>query len=262
MKRGNRMKKLIVTGLLAASLSVSSGVSLEIVEATTQENQVALQKTSKCVRSIIGADQRFRIFNTQATPYNSVVWIAGASGTVVGKNTVLTAAHVVRSFYDRPSEITIIPGRNGENEPYGRFTAQSVYIPQEYLKKANSNFDYAVVTVAPNNGESIGNKVPMLPVALTNSIAEGTLLSTMGYPADKPRGTMWKSYGKVVSEMDSRIRYTMDTVGGQSGSPIINGNNEVVGVHTNGSLPSNPNPTNAGVKINTSVYQAIQAHLS
>lgn len=73
------------------------------------------------VRSIIGTDERVRIFATREKPYNSIAFIAAdgaaGSGAVIGKNTVLTAAHVVKNIRNNPNKdsIYVISGRNGSN---------------------------------------------------------------------------------------------------------------------------------------------------
>ncbi|CAD5900051.1 putative mucin/carbohydrate-binding domain-containing protein [Carnobacterium maltaromaticum] len=221
----------------------------------------ALANKSKS-RSIIGLDERIRVINTQEEPYNSTVFIAAdgssGSGAVIGKNTVLTAAHVVMRIYGNPNKdsIYVIPGRDSAVLPYGKFKIKSVYIPKNYIENPNVDMDIAILTIDTLEGKSIGDVVPELPFKLTNTVNEGTKLSTVGYPGDKPWGTMWSSAGVALKHTDTRVYYDMDTVGGQSGSPVFNGINEIIAVHTTGIGISN-----FGTKLNTEFYQFILDHI-
>ena len=54
--------------------------------------------------------------------------------------------------------------------------------------------------------------------------------------------------GTVIPLGDYRFFYTIDSSGGQSGAPILNENNEVIGIHTSGS-----DLMNSGVRITPQV---------
>ncbi|EGP5403929.1 hypothetical protein D3I35_11985 [Enterococcus faecium] len=106
------------------------------------------------------------------------------SGAVIGKNTVLTAAHVVKKILENTNKdsIYVIPGRNGAKLPYGKFKIKSVHIPQSYIDHAGVDTDIAVITVDSLNSKSIGEVVPVLPLKLSNSIENGVSLTTTGFP--------------------------------------------------------------------------------
>lgn len=55
-----------------------------------------------------------------------------------------------------------------------------------------------------------------------------------GYPGDKPLATMWESKGKILSINGNQMTYDLSTYGGNSGSPVFNENNEVIGIHYGG----------------------------
>ncbi|MGX7203310.1 trypsin-like serine peptidase [Enterococcus plantarum] len=203
-------------------------------------------------RSIIGVDERSRVFDTTLAPYQSTVYVSSngymGSGAVIGKNTVLTAAHVVKRIMENPTKATnyVIPGRNGATLPYGKFKIKQVHIPQRYLDKVDLDHDIAVLTLEENNGHSIGDVVKQNPMVLTNTVSIGNTISSMGYPGDKPFGTMWESKGKIIRQSTNRIDHDIDTVGGQSGSPIFNENHEIIAVHVSGGKYNN-----SSVKLNT-----------
>ncbi|MBF8807510.1 MAG: trypsin-like peptidase domain-containing protein [Enterococcus lacertideformus] len=228
------------------------------VEAAPMKNLSELQ-----IRSIIGTDERIIVMNTKEAPYNSITFIAvdGAvgSGAVIGKNTVLTAAHVVKNIRNNPTKdsIYVVPGRDGSSVPYSKFKIKAVHIPQSYIEKPSVDTDIAVITVDTLDGKSIGDIVPILPYKLTNTVEVGTDLVTAGYPGDKPWGTMWTSKGNSLDQTKTRIYYNMDTAGGQSGSPIYNLNNEIIAVHTTGA-----GNKNFGTKLNDEYYQFVSENIS
>ena len=53
---------------------------------------------------------------------------------------------------------------------------------------------------------------------------QGRPVNISGYPADKPLGTQWRSYGQVTNANPAAgpqlIYYDLDTCGGHSGSPV------------------------------------------
>lgn len=252
------MKKTLLFLSLLTGLIFSVSMKTNGVEANSLKKSPGVQ-----VRSIIGSDERVRIVDTKESPYKSIAFIAAdgaaGSGAVIGKNTVLTAAHVVKNIRSNPNKdsIYVIPGRNGSNLPYGKFKIESVHIPQSYFENPSVDSDIAVITVSTLNGKSIGELVPILPYKLANTVEIGTDLSTTGYPGDKPWGTMWSSNGTVQGQTNTRIYYNMDTIGGQSGSPVYNLNKEIIGVHTTGA-----GNKNFGTKLNSEYYQFVSENIS
>ncbi|WP_207696485.1 hypothetical protein DOK67_0001407 [Enterococcus sp. DIV0212c] len=213
-------------------------------------------------RSIIGTDDRIPVTDTTIAPYQSTVFIAAngsyGSGSVIGKNTVLTAAHVVKRIKDDPNKdsIFVAPGRDGATLPYGKFKIKEVHIPQKYLTTPNVDSDIAVVTLEQNNGQSIGDVVKQNPIALTDSVTIGSSLSSLGYPGDKPWATMWETKGKITDQSATRLYYDFDTSGGQSGSSVFNNNHEIIAVHSSGATT-----VNIGLKLTSEYYDFILEHI-
>ncbi len=56
-------------------------------------------------------------------------------------------------------------------------------------------------------------------------------ITVTGYPGDKPVATMWESKGKITYLKGEAMNYDLSTTGGNSGSPVFNEKNEVIGIH-------------------------------
>ncbi|QQC96058.1 trypsin-like serine peptidase [Mammaliicoccus sciuri] len=208
-------------------------------------------------RVILPKNDRTQITNTTSAHYQSIAFadIGGtsiASGVVVGKNTVLTNKHVVDATNGDASVLKFSPAANGDgNFPAGTFTATD-------YKVAPGGEDLAVVTVGKNSkGQSIGDVVQAATIADTSSVKKGDNITVTGYPGDKPIATLWESKGNVLSASGSDVSYDLSTYGGNSGSPIFNANNQVIGLHYGGV----PDSHNSGVLFNSNVQQFIQSNL-
>jgi len=112
------------------------------------------------------------INNTTEYPYRAAVsiyvrWSNGTtsrgSGTMIGRNDVLTAAHVVYN----PSRgsavhISVIPGQNGANAPYGISDAgtwnyyQISRTSNGNLTRSTASHDLAVIGLRQNTGDTTG----------------------------------------------------------------------------------------------------------
>ncbi|WP_375178566.1 Ig-like domain-containing protein [Enterococcus rotai] len=214
-------------------------------------------------RSVIGNDDRVQITDTTAVPYQSTVFIGAngslGSGSVIGKNTVLTAAHVVSGIKDNPNTDSnyVIPGRNGATLPYGKFKIKEVHIFKKYLTTSSTSDDVAVLTLEPNDGKGIGDIVKQNPIVLTDTVTIGDNVSSTGYPGDKTWGTQWEAKGKIIGKQTaSLIDYDFDTFGGQSGSSVFNDKYQIIAVHSAGG-----GNRNVGVKLNSEKIDFILEHI-
>ncbi|EUJ45284.1 trypsin-like serine peptidase [Listeria riparia] len=207
-------------------------------------------------RKIVGADNRIKA-NTSLSPFKQIgylemgfiekgkmVWYGG-TGTLVSGDTVLTAGHNV---YDhgvkRWAEVVIFqPGMNNYAAPKA-IASKKLYSMLGYTAKADINFDIGIVKLASSAGSTgfLPYKVPPL------NASYDVLIS--GYPVDKP-GSQWYHSGKAIVG-NEKISYSVDTTGGQSGAPILNGNS-IAGVHTRGLQGQ----ANDGVRITPTFYNWI-----
>src|SRR5690625_37278 len=116
--------------------------------------------------------------------------------------------------------------------------AKSVKIPSEYVNGGQIVNDLGVVTMSDDL--SIGAGALYLENASSQTVKIG------GYPADKPNYNQYIMSGSA-NLGNGVLDYTIDTYGGQSGAPILNNANNVIGVHSSG---SKDNQKNYGTALN------------
>ena len=200
---------------------------------------------------IIGCDDRTqRTAPTKGVePWSHVGWFSnGCTGTLIGSNVVLSAAHCflngTNNFKQGPISFSLgqtsvppsgggglgVPGETCRR-PYGTQYISSVTIPDEYdntsITVANKAWDYAVVLLnaAPVDGE------PM-PYGYTDwSYLQTEESQSIGYPGtDKVSGTLWDTgrknfLGRWLNPTDINLSGVLyvdnDGEGGQSGSPVF-----------------------------------------
>lgn len=177
-----------------------------------------------------------------------------AKGTafLVGKSSILTAAHCVYEKNDRVVSGTFYPAQNGtSNRPY-TYTCGQIHIPTKYKTAINNNdtinsskYDYALIKLNQSAGTTLGFFA--LGGYNTNYNANnlvGMEATVVGYPGEKA-GMMYRHKGLIQSFNSDKylMNYQMDTTAGQSGSPVIlplsGGRYFVVGIHILGGSTKN-----------------------
>jgi V8-like Glu-specific endopeptidase len=201
---------------------------------------------------IIGTDDRVQVKNTTAVPWKRIVHLQieaanGSrflgSGALIGPRTVVTAGHCVylHTAGGWPRSITVSPGRNGASRPFGQARAIGFRTVKGWKDDRKRDYDYGAIILPPN-------AIKMNPpsafgfASLSDAALKGSKLNTAGYPGDKPAGTMWYHGRNATSVTPRTIVYDIDTMGGQSGSPVWtvqNGKRVLAAIHTNGSPRGN-----------------------
>lgn len=211
-------------------------------------------------------DQRIKVKNPSHPPYNSIGEILiptgikddskVGTGTVIGKNTIITAKHVARDLKaskDAKNHSYFYPGVNGKKVELGKFRLKDV--------KNIPNHDLVLINLGKQNdkknGKSIGEIVA--PVKIKVWTKSDTQLKIVGYPVEK-EDQMWKATGHYSNYgINSKyLFHNIDTTAGESGAPILNKGNEIIGIHLNG---RNNKGLNSGEKIDTAVLDFINKNI-
>ncbi|TVR69248.1 MAG: serine protease [Sphaerobacteraceae bacterium] len=203
------------------------------------------------LEAIFGNDERQRVTPTtdfpasgiaQVTMFNNGTPYGTCTGTFVGPDTVLTAAHCLYTDETEfATSVTVVPGRDGVKEPFGYQWASEAWIPNEWITIGNPYWDWGMLRLPD---KSLGNEVGWFDIGVlaTQSLESSSFNPIVtGYPGDndKPSGTMWTSTKpSFTSVTDQYLFYTIDTTPGQSGAAVRRGSDQsVVGIHM-GSMSS------------------------
>lgn len=220
--------------------------------------------------TVLGTDDRVTVTDTTAFPYSAIVQVrvdfdgdgsfdGWGSGVMISPNDVLTAGHVLwDSYYGYARNIEVIPARDGDSEPFGTVSGTAWHVPDAYVATGGSfSYDIGVINLSATVGLSTGT----FAVAATSAVdLVGDTVTTAGFPGDlsSDGSVMVTTSGTVDGTIgSSRIYYdgTLDTYGGQSGSPLwvtVNGETTAVGVHTAGGASYN-----AGTVVTSDFYALI-----
>ncbi|EJR28451.1 hypothetical protein IIE_05290 [Bacillus cereus VD045] len=273
------IRKPVIAVVAACSMMTTPGLEVLAEEENRLKVSSNIQQEKKSIKSdgqgriIIGEDDRIQILDTMQQPYQSIVYVRTSNGTygtgfVVDKDTVITNAHVAQGNHNNPSGLEIYPARNGNNDPLGSFKVDAVHIPDQYNSAAAGTlamweYDLAVLKISPRDGVSIGDVSEPLELKNVDTISNlvGKSIHSVGYPGDKPRGTMWSANGNILNEAGPNgylIRHNFDTAGGQSGSPVFDEENRVIAIHSSGNATLN---VNTAVKLNTTHINYINSFI-
>jgi len=199
--------------------------------------------------SICGKDDRTHISTVTAPPWRMVAKLlitAGNGASYVGTGwftsarTVMTAGHCVYSERSGgwAKSIEVIPGMDGRLRPYGSATATTFRSVKGWIGNGTVEHDYGCIILPESS--NLGDRVGWFGFAnYPDKTLDNLLVNTAGYPGDKSFGTQWFNAGRVTHVRRQRLEYMIDTIGGQSGSPIWRYNSatkkrHVVGIHNYG----------------------------
>lgn len=215
--------------------------------------------------AVIGQDDRVQITTTSVYPWrvhaslritanDGSQWIG--TGWFCGPHTLITAGHCVfirnsgvpnRDGWVR--SITVIPGRNGAQQPFGSVVSTNFRTVVGWANSGNEEYDYGAIILSTDLGSTTG----WLGLGVyTDATLLASVANISGYPGDQPAGTQWYHARKVTSVGPRKVYYDVDTFGGQSGSAvyrIADGHRYAIAVHAYGG-----STTNSGTRITTGVF--------
>ncbi len=263
----NIVGRLAKLGLKPATLRRETdgdeGAGMEFDEGTI----ATLEHHVSTLEVIIGTDDRVRVMNTTRVPWNrichlNILTTTGkrylGTGFLVGRRTVITAGHCVHIANQGGwvRQIEVSPGRNGNNKPYGTHTATAFRSVRGWVANRLRNHDYGAIIMprSVNLSPAIG---AFGFANYTDAFLMSKRLNLAGYPGDKPAGTMWFHAMRAKAVTARTIGYDIDTVSGQSGSPVwvrlADGRRIAVGIHTNGASNGN-----SATRINKPVFDNLK----
>ncbi|MGI4851815.1 MAG: trypsin-like serine peptidase [Janthinobacterium lividum] len=205
--------------------------------------------------------------------YSSTGFISRGTGTLIGEDTLITAAHCLyqrtEKGYVPASKVLFIPDIKSqmtkEDIPTKIFSAPAVgfYGHPAYLDN-DDNYDFGIVKLGHSIGYDLG--WASLSVLKTKEL-EQLRVNVTGYPASKGFFNylrnrqvydMYTMAGPITSVKKNKFYYQIDTSGGQSGAGVwaLNEADEVecFGVHVTGS----ENEGNGATRITPEIFQLVQ----
>ncbi len=171
---------------------------------------------------------------TTATASSSAKY---CSGSLIGTNLFLTAGHCVDS-----STIGDYVSFNYELAA-GSTTVltQSHYRVDAIVEDSLGGLDYAILRLAGTPGSTWG-----VAAVASADPSTGSTIAIIGHPNRSPKKI---EAGSVSSYSSNYMRYgNVDTLGGSSGSGVLDSSGRIVAVHTNGGCTASGG-TNSGVRI-------------
>lgn len=219
---------------------------------------------------VIGRDDRVWISPTTAYPWRCLCsiravapdgrWWSG-TGWLAGPRLVITAGHVVfpHEIGTWPTSLWVTPGADGSRAPFGSYPARSLRAHPTWLRQRDPRFDLGAILLAPD--QAPGLYVGTLGLAFPNAeLLHAILVNLAGYPADKPLHTLWYHARQILELTATHLYYDIDTMGGQSGSPVWfvhDGIPYVVGLHTTGDVTAN-----SAIRLHEEIYPALASWIA
>ena len=214
-------------------------------------------------------------YNRYQFPYTSIGYIVTewenkeptrGTGVLIGDNIVLTAGHNIYDIENNKLALAVIfyPGRWSNTgsgmQPFGYATGINYYY-QEFRENVDlsttaveaAGYDWGIIVLDRN----IGNDVGYMGVNYYDDYLDlrNKNIRITGYPANINNNTnvvkynQYEATGNIAGVTNDAISYTIDTSGGQSGSPVYELNNCVIGIHNFAG-----NTVNYGKRVDDLVY--------
>jgi V8-like Glu-specific endopeptidase len=193
--------------------------------------------------SIIGNDDRWKVTNTNQYPYTTIARLtvtyqdgttACGTGAMINARLLATVGHVlINSNGAHLKSVRMQFGQNGNYVYYDTSDFKSYIYRGGYETDQSIEGDYGFIVFKDNTVSKYTGHMGIVTVP-----SESDTLYTAGYPGDKGYYYMYAVTGSIVNMGNDLIYHNMDTMGGQSGSPVYiigtDGYPYLVAMHSSG----------------------------
>jgi V8-like Glu-specific endopeptidase len=142
-----------------------------------------------------------------------------ASGTMIGRCVVITAAHCIfdKNKGGQARSIEVVPGYNNNNRPFGTYYGRYIYYWSQWSENRNYDWDMGMIQLTG----SVGDRTGTLGYGYDpdNSFFQNHTFHNMGYPADNPFNgeKLYYCYGTYDQVTNDILYYNRPNYGGNSG---------------------------------------------
>ncbi|HYU80324.1 MAG TPA: trypsin-like peptidase domain-containing protein [Vicinamibacterales bacterium] len=224
------VERSVVAGLPGdAAGALSRAASQFLVRGTRAQ---PLRRPGNPFESLLSdVDCRKQILETELTPWRMIASLEITSqhglayigtGWFAAPRTLITAGHCVFDPVELGGwarEISVLPGRNGDEPPaFPAAASMRFSTTDRWLEAQEPDFDYAAIPLDTDLGSKVGTfGIGVLP---DNELSD-RLVNVSGYPVTPGDGKSQYFHANRIKALTTRrLFYDIDTMGGQSGSPV------------------------------------------
>ena len=196
-----------------------------------------------------------------ARVHNGILGKHGCTATLFSDRCLIAASHCENFF--QVLEFNV-PLSNPDGSINHAKEEDTFYIDSSSIMLGSGGTnDWAVMKAYQNSkGFYPGEIYGYYPIGFNVNVNDSVTIAGYGQSRHKEHNNVLKISGGIIGKIsNSRLYYAIDTTSGDSGAPIINQNNELVGIHTLGGCN---NDYNKGISIgaNPELIEAISKCVS